>query len=493
MSRFSKKTEPPRRPPAAGGERARRKPVAFGAFFSRQILLFAGVLFALLMLDFVMFIGFEVSQTGVASDTLKPHGATINACTGLSQNGEGIWEMSQEGYRALEDGGAAWACFVLPDGSIAWEYGYPARMPRVLSATDLAMAGHFNMMEGYPVFFYTRDEGMIIAAWPQGSFWSQSLTFSDDQAFAVILLAISLFVADALVLFLLYAIAKRRTQRTVKPLTDALDELSCGRSAELHLSGDLAEVGDRVTEVSRLIERKDESRSMWIRGVSHDIRTPLSMVVGLADTIASEEGNPQRVREQAETIRMQGLKISDLVTDLNTAAQLDYGAKPAGEACAHLARLLREVCAEHVNAGFGERFPLTCDIAPDAANAQVMGDYRMLKRAVENLMSNVRSHNPQGCAVHVSLDAPGDIPNAGQPSLVCVRVADEGAGTAPEQLRALRERIERARKTGTVAAAYGDEHGLGLVLVDRICQTLGGTFEFSSGEGGFTAEMRLPL
>lgn len=76
--------------------------------------------------------------------------------------------------------------------------------------------------------------------------------------------------------------------------------------------------------------------------------------------------------------------------------------------------------------------------------------------------------------------------------LLSIRIADDGHGAAPERIAALRERIAHAQEAGTVAAAYGEEHGLGLVLVDRICRAHGGSFAFSSDESGFTATMTLP-
>ncbi len=484
-----KRAEPPRRPPAAGGARVRRKPVGFASFLSRQVVLFAVVAFLITMIDFVLVSLFVLNENGVGDDYAKPHSATIAASSYLAQDDAGNYVLDDAGATALDESGAAWAALVTDNGSVAWSYHLPEGFPVSFSAIDLAMAGHYDSFDGYPIYFWTRDDGMFVTGYPQGSYWRMTMNLPENTLFAVPLYALVIFLVDALALFLLYAVAKRRTQRAVEPVTRALDELSQGRSASLQLKGDLAEVGDRITEVSQLIEKKDEARSMWIRGVSHDIRTPLSMVVGFADVIAMRDDVPRDVREQAETIRNQGMRIGDLVSDLNTAAQLDYDARPKEMGRVELARLAREACADHVNAEFDEKFPLTCDIAPEAANSAIEGDARMIRRAIDNLLANARTHNEQGCPVAVSLFVDAS-EGAGKRFSICV--ADDGHGAAAERIAALRERIAHAQKAGTVAAAYGEEHGLGLVLVDRICRAHGGAFAFSSDSSGFVVKMTLP-
>ena len=187
------------------------------------------------------------------------------------------------------------------------------------------------------------------------------------------------------------------------PIAEALDALSDGRAAELHLKGDLRDIGDQITETSAVIEQKDAARASWIRGISHDIRTPLSMILGYADALVQDEGAAEEARASARVIRAQGLKIKDLVTDLNTASQLDYDMQPMRLERVHAARLLRTVAAAHANSGLDEAHPIELDIAEDALNAVVLGDERLLTRAVENAISNARLHNEQGCTISVEL------------------------------------------------------------------------------------------
>ena len=260
----------------------------------------------------------------------------------------------------------------------------------------------------------------------------------------------------------------------------------------MHLKGDLREIGQQITETSGIIEQKDAARANWIRGVSHDIRTPRSMILGYADGIAQDDGAPEDVRAQAAVIRAQGLRIKDLVTDLNTASQLDYTMQPLHLERVHVPRLLRSIVATHVNSGLDDRYPIELDVEDGAADAVVLGDERLLTRAVENAVANARLHNEQGCAIQVSLRVEKGSESEG--SCAIVRIADDGAGATPEELAALEARLARARTSRSAAGSYGEEHGLGLVLVDRIAREHRGSLALEAAPGeGFAVALTLPL
>ena len=134
----------------------------------------------------------------------------------------------------------------------------------------------------------------------------------------------------------------------------------------------------------------------------------------------------------------------------------------------HAARLLRTVAAAHANSGLDEAHPIELDIAEDALNAVVLGDERLLTRAVENAISNARLHNEQGCTISVEL--------ALRDGAYCtIRVSDDGAGIA-------------------AAGSFNRDHGLGLVLVDRIARAHEGSLSLDGAPGeGFSVTLALPL
>lgn len=291
----------------------------------------------------------------------------------------------------------------------------------------------------------------------------------------------------------------------------------------LDAHGDLADIADDVNAASDIIRAKDAARANWISGVSHDIRTPLSMVMGYADRIAENPAVPERSRTEASIIRAQSMKMRDLVEDLNLASKLEYDLQPVGSDPLSPAALVRATAAEFMDATDPALYSLDVDVDPRAQHVIFEADRRLLGRAVRNLLQNAVSHNPQGCSIVVSLgiaDASGiDFPasprNASQPNCAgrkawqhrClsghdsvstawyVRVSDDGVGMDAAELVVLQN---GPASLGDAAQQRGDgfaSHGLGLLLVRGIARVHGGTVLFASeGKGrGFSATLAFPL
>lgn len=70
------------------------------------------------------------------------------------------------------------------------------------------------------------------------------------------------------------------------------------------------------------------ARANWIAGVSHDIRTPLSMVMGYAGQLASSSCLETEDRKKAIMIMKQSERMKNLINDLNLASKLEYNMQP---------------------------------------------------------------------------------------------------------------------------------------------------------------------
>lgn len=203
----------------------------------------------------------------------------------------GTWTLDGEAADAL-DAQEAWALLVDAHGTVAWERGVPADVPRTFSINDVAVAARYGSIEDHPSFFWDRADGLLVVGFPQGSYWSMSFTYPESTMRNLPLYVLLLFGVDFLILFVYVLRSRRRTLRTVTPVTSALEDLSEGRPVELSLKGDLRDLGEQITETSAIIQRKDRAREQWIRGVSHDIRTPLTMILGYADGMANDPATP---------------------------------------------------------------------------------------------------------------------------------------------------------------------------------------------------------
>jgi two-component system OmpR family sensor kinase len=125
------------------------------------------------------------------------------------------------------------------------------------------------------------------------------------------------------------------------------------------------------------------------------------------------------------------------------------------------------------------------DVAPGLA---VAGDEELLRRAVDNLIMNVRVHTPEGTVAVISAASPGGGPQGGSAgSRVMIEVSDDGPGVPEDQLPHIFERFYRA------GAAWSPGSGLGLAIVSEIALAHGGRALATSGEGaGLRVTLDLP-
>ena len=521
-------------------ERKRRVKRAGGAgsvvgFFTKQALWFVVLVMAMLFVDLILYILAATHEM----DRNYLYGTPATVTRTVSEQlaaGDGGYELDGEAAAQLDEQ-RAWAQLVAPDGGVAWSRNVPATgdgsgavgvsdasdpnwgtVPERYTLSQVALVAHYHMVNGYPTFIWERDDGLLLVGFPAGSYETMSITWPKETWASLPAYVGGILLFDLVILFAAYLVYRRRTQRAVAPINDALGVLASGGRVELDLHGDLQPIADHINETSDILERKDSAREQWIRGVSHDIRTPLSMIIGKADALAESEDAPSDVRAEAAAIRSQGMKIKDLVADLNAASQLSFGARPLDLKRVHLPKLLRNVAASYMNGGFDESHPLEFSLDERCADATVLGDERMLVRLVENLLANARLHNPGGCGIRLGLapllpepsaaDAAAAQPTVAgaqpvqptgvgacpsQPAAVLL-VADDGVGAGDAALAALEQRLSRARRDPDGAVPDDAGHGLGLVLVDRIARAHGGEISISSQEGrGFAVSVTLPL
>ena len=151
-------------------------------------------------------------------------------------------------------------------------------------------------------------------------------------------------------LFLAYWLSKRRTLSGLEPIEDAIEALGTGKAAHSLPKGTLANLSESVTRASDLIAKQNEARANWIAGISHDIRTPLTLIMGNAERIASDPSVPSDASGRAALISAQSAKISNLINDLNLASQLEYDMQPLHKAKAKPSKIVRKAVADAINA-----------------------------------------------------------------------------------------------------------------------------------------------
>lgn len=439
---------------------------AFGSYISKYLLSFFAFVLALLLADLLAFAltfgGVVFREYGAAS----PAKLLEAVAAGLPPSG-----LSEETEKVLKDH-RIWAMLLDGEGDCTWSVSLPEEVPTRYTIQDVALFSK-GYLRDYPVFVRNTDGGLLVLGYPKDSFMKLTGNYFPIRAARLFPLFVTgVLAADILLLFLAYYLSKRRIAKSTDPIMTAIKTLSAGKPVSLSVRGELSEIADSVNQASRVLSRQNQARANWISGVSHDIRTPLSMIMGYAQRIADDGTAGENIRQEAEIIRVQSGKIKDLVRDLNLVTQLEYEMQPLRREPVRLARLLRSCAADLLNAGIGEKHSIEVEISPGAETAVMDCDARLIARAAGNLAQNSIRHNPEGCAVRLGLSCS----DAG----VSLTVADNGAGLSAGKLRELEEKPHYMESTDE---RLDLRHGLGLLLVRQIVEAHGGTMKMESAPG----------
>ena len=115
-----------------------------------------------------------------------------------------------------------------------------------------------------------------------------------------------------------------RGSKSLQTVTAGLDTLAQGGTVSLPAAGFAGELAQKLNETSEqlrrrneIIARRDTARTEWIAGVSHDIRTPLALILGWAEQLQREATLPAAARQKAGGICTRREKIRSLIEDLN--------------------------------------------------------------------------------------------------------------------------------------------------------------------------------
>lgn len=436
---------------------------AFGSYISKYLLSFFAFVLALLLVDILAFAltfgGVVFREYGAAS----PANMLEAVASELPPSG-----ISEETEQAL-NGHQIWAMLLDADGACTWSVSLPEEVPTRYTLQDVALFSK-GYLQDYPVFVRSVEKGLLVLGYPKDSFMKLTGNYFPIRAVRLFpLFAAGVLVIDILLLFLVYCLSKRSIAKNTEPVMTAIQTLSTGKPVRLSVRGELSEIADSVNQASQVLSRQNQARANWISGVSHDIRTPLSMIMGYAGRISGDTSAGENIRQEAEIIRAQSAKIKDLVRDLNLVSRLEYEMQPLHKEPVRLSKLLRSYAADLLNDGVDPEYSVEVEISSDAETVVMECDARLISRAINNLVQNSINHNPQGCNIGLCLTC--------SETDVFLTVADNGVGLSAEKLRELKEKPHYMESTDE---RLDLRHGLGLLLVRQIVEAHGGTIKMES-------------
>lgn len=436
---------------------------SFARYITKYLVSFAAFILALLILNGVIFgLTFQKILARDYGDSSPRSMLELVAAAATPE------QLSDEATKTLRQN-EIWAIYLNEDGQCYWAVDLPAEVPERYTIQDVARFTK-GYLADYPVFVWNAADGLLVLGYPKDSYTKLTSNYYSIPALRLLpAFVLGMLGLDVLCLFFAYYFSKRRIIHNTEPIVSAVETLADGKPVSLQISGELSEIASSVSKASSMLSRQNAARANWISGVSHDIRTPLSMIMGYAGRIAENKAASGEIREQAEIVRKQSVKIKELVQDLNLVSQLEYEMQPLHKEPVRLSKLLRAYVADRLNTGIPDHYSIEIEIAPDAEQAVLECDARLITRAVNNLIQNSMDHNPQGCDVCLSLTA--------SKNQLILAVTDDGTGLSAEALQALKEKPHYMESTDE---RLDLRHGLGLLIVQQVTRVHHGTFSLSN-------------
>lgn len=388
--------------------------------FSYGALTVFGVVVLTCILNIIFLISAAVVYVNTDSNYI--YGGKVMEALTLTEDGYELAGQMKEEFEQKDQ----WAMLLDENGRVIWSIRKPEELEDEYSRSEIARISKWYL-KGYPVQMRAWDDRIMIVGMQKETMWKYNIEFTISwMDFIKRTILAYLFINFIWIVALSFLFTRRFTRN------------------------------------------RERARIEWIAGISHDIRTPLSVVMGYADTLEHSEGLPGEARQQAAVIRHQSVVMKELIADLNLTSQLEYSMQALRMEKVRPAEIVRSVAVSFLNDSTPGQLEIDMQIEPDAEQLCVKADRQLFVRVFRNLINNSMKHSGKDETVRIRIAM-------WQEKQKChIRLEDNGVGYSEEVLRRLRNRKKD----------QAGENIRGLEIVKKIILAHGGKISFGNGEEG---------
>jgi signal transduction histidine kinase len=295
-----------------------------------------------------------------------------------------------------------------------------------------------------------------------------------------ILLAYSA-IGASLVALLLGIFLSRTLTHPIHELTEATHAVAdgeLGRQVSVRSKDEMGELAASFNKMSTDLARSTEARKQMTADIAHELRTPLSLILGHAEAV--HDGVLPPSKENFEIIREEAQRLEKLVEDLRTLSLADAGELNISKQEVSPQKLLEDLRSTYLHIASQKNVIIQLDVSSELPMLNI--DPGRMTQVLTNILENALKHTPEGGQVHLSAQKVGDG--------IELSVQDSGPGIEGEDANRIFERFYR-----TDSARHRDDggSGLGLAIARSIVEMHQGLIRAESKPGqGLKIIIRFP-
>jgi signal transduction histidine kinase len=275
----------------------------------------------------------------------------------------------------------------------------------------------------------------------------------------------------------------------IKEIAEGINEISLGNldnriiiknEDEFALIAEkLNKMADDIKEIMENERRSEYAKNELITSVAHDLRTPLTSIIGYLDLVSSKELTKETQKKYIEIAYSKSKRLEKLIEDLFTYTKFNFGEVKAAYSEVDMVKLINQLLDEFYPSFTDNQ--LEYEFTTDLSAAVIKADGNLLARALANLISNAIKYGREGKKVLFHL-----IKNEGDVTITVTNYGEIIPKKDLEQIFQRFYRVESSRSSETGGS------GLGLAIAQSIVLMHGGSISAKSDTDGTIFTVSLP-
>ncbi|MGB4658186.1 MAG: HAMP domain-containing sensor histidine kinase [Mobilitalea sp.] len=296
-------------------------------------------------------------------------------------------------------------------------------------------------------------------------------------------------ITAGIILFITYFLLLTKKFVTyIKELSEGINEISLGNldnRIEIKNEDEFALIADKLNhmadDIKKIMEnerRSEYAKNELITSVAHDLRTPLTSIIGYLDLVSTKELPQETQKKYFEIAYNKSKRLEKLIEDLFTFTKFNFGEVKANYTQVDMVKLLSQLVDEFYPS-FSE-FGLEYDFVSSNSSVIIKADGDLLARAFANLISNAIKYGREGKKIHINLEK--------KETSVMIDITNYGEIIPQKDLEQIFRRFYRVESSRSSETGGS---GLGLAIAQSVIEMHGGTISAKSDQEGtvFTVEL----